>query len=96
MGDTGEDDASQYAVLPAVEAATEGTDFMVICSDVIYPAGGAEGYADKFSARPALTATDVSTPTGMPRNTVATTMRKLAKTSERRKLDCGYGLPWQH
>lgn len=48
MGDTGEGDRSQYAVVPALLAAGGDTDFMVLASDVIYPAGGAGDYADKF------------------------------------------------
>jgi 3',5'-cyclic AMP phosphodiesterase CpdA len=48
MGDTGEGDISQYAPLPVLAAVGADTDFMVICSDVIYPAGGALEYAYKF------------------------------------------------
>jgi hypothetical protein len=48
LGDPGEGDASQYAVLPALSAFAHDTDFAVICSDVIYPAGGVNDYEDKF------------------------------------------------
>jgi hypothetical protein len=48
LGDPGEGDLSQYAVLPALEAAAGGVDFGVICSDVIYPAGRIGDYPDKF------------------------------------------------
>jgi hypothetical protein len=48
MGDTGEGDASQYAVVPALLNAGADTAFLVICSDVIYPAGGINEYLDKF------------------------------------------------
>lgn len=48
VGDTGEGDASQYAVVKPLLASGRNTDFMVICSDVIYPAGDAEDYDAKF------------------------------------------------
>jgi hypothetical protein len=48
IGDTGEGDASQYALVPVLEAAAGDTDFMVIVSDVIYPAAGVSEYEDKF------------------------------------------------
>jgi hypothetical protein len=48
MGDTGEGDASQYAVVPALLEAGRETDFLFICSDVIYPAGGINEYLDKL------------------------------------------------
>lgn len=49
LGDPGEGDLSQYAVVPALEAATDGVDLGVVCSDVIYPAGSAAEYPDKFT-----------------------------------------------
>jgi len=48
IGDTGEGDMSQYAPLAVLDAIGGDTDFMVICSDVIYPAGGYLEYAYKF------------------------------------------------
>ena len=50
VGDTGEGDASQYAVVKPMLACGRDTDFMVVCSDVIYPAGDAEDYDAKFYA----------------------------------------------
>ena len=47
-GDTGEGDASQHAVVKPLLACGMDTDFMVVCSDVIYPAGDAEDYDAKF------------------------------------------------
>jgi hypothetical protein len=47
VGDPGEGDASQYCVATAIRSVP-GTDFMVVCSDVIYPAGDVNDYADKF------------------------------------------------
>ncbi len=47
VGDTGEQDASQYAVVPALVANGDAA-FMVICSDVIYPAGDVNDYVDGF------------------------------------------------
>ena len=47
LGDTGEGDISQYAPMSVIESVAPGTDFMVICSDVIYPAGGTLEYAYK-------------------------------------------------
>jgi hypothetical protein len=41
-------DASQYAVVPPLLAQGADTDFLFICSDVIYPAGGVDAYRDKF------------------------------------------------
>ena len=48
VGDTGEGDASQFAVVPPLLEVGKDTAFMVICSDVIYPSGDAEDYEDKF------------------------------------------------
>ena len=48
LGDTGEGDISQYAPMSVIESVAPGTDFMVICSDVIYPAGGTLEYAYKL------------------------------------------------
>jgi hypothetical protein len=50
LGDTGEGDGSQMAVVPGLLAKSGGVDFSVICSDVIYPAGEAADYAAKFYA----------------------------------------------
>ncbi|MDQ4116596.1 MAG: metallophosphoesterase [Actinomycetota bacterium] len=48
LGDPGEGDASQYVVVPVLErVAGDGrTDLAVVVSDVIYPAGGVDTYAD--------------------------------------------------
>ncbi len=48
IGDTGEGDASQYAVVKPLLARSRDTDFMVVCSDAIYPAGDTEDYDLKF------------------------------------------------
>jgi hypothetical protein len=48
MGDTGEGDRSQYAVVPPALRVGSDTDFMVIVSDVIYPSGEAADYPEKF------------------------------------------------
>ncbi len=48
VGDTGEGDASQHAVVKPLLARGRDTDFLVVCSDVIYPAGDAEDYDAKF------------------------------------------------
>ncbi|MFF4618136.1 metallophosphoesterase family protein [Nonomuraea jabiensis] len=48
LGDTGEGDASQYAVVPGMLKVGEGTSFAVIASDVIYPTGSGNEYEDKF------------------------------------------------
>ncbi|WP_067175902.1 metallophosphoesterase family protein [Microtetraspora niveoalba] len=48
LGDTGEGDASQYAVVPGLLKAGAGTSFAVIASDVIYPTGSGNEYGDKF------------------------------------------------
>jgi hypothetical protein len=47
-GDTGEGDMSQYVTVPLLDRLSAQTDFMVIASDVIYPAGGVETYAQNF------------------------------------------------
>jgi hypothetical protein len=47
-GDTGEGDMSQYVTIPLVDRLSAQTDFMVIASDVIYPAGGAAMYVRNF------------------------------------------------
>jgi hypothetical protein len=48
VGDPGEGDASQWATIPPLESTWDGTDFMVIMSDVIYPAGCVNEYEEKF------------------------------------------------
>jgi hypothetical protein len=48
LGDTGEGDMSQYAVVPCLLARATGTEFAIFASDVIYPDGGVGGYAEKF------------------------------------------------
>jgi calcineurin-like phosphoesterase family protein len=50
VGDTGEGDASQHAVVKPLLAQGRDTNFMVVCSDVIYPAGDTEDYEAKFYA----------------------------------------------
>ncbi len=47
VGDPGEQDASQYVVAAAMEEHTD-VGFVVICSDVIYPAGDVNDYVDGF------------------------------------------------
>jgi Calcineurin-like phosphoesterase len=48
MGDTGEGDGSQLAVVPPLLAHAAHAAFLFICSDVIYPAGGVDDYLGKF------------------------------------------------
>jgi Calcineurin-like phosphoesterase len=48
LGDPGEQDASQYAVVPALLSQQKGVGFMVICSDVIYPSGDVNDYVAGF------------------------------------------------
>jgi hypothetical protein len=48
MGDTGEGDASQYAVVPPLLSRAEGTAFLFLCSDVLYPLGDVNDYGNKF------------------------------------------------
>ena len=53
VGDTGEQDASQYAVVRPLlsvcgDGAASGSDFLIIASDVIYPAGDVNDYIDGF------------------------------------------------
>jgi hypothetical protein len=46
LGDTGEQDRSQYIVAPVLREVVErsGAGFAVVCSDVIYPSGDVNGY----------------------------------------------------
>jgi hypothetical protein len=48
LGDTGEGDESQFALVPSLLEVGKDTHFMVICSDVVYPAGDVNEYRDKF------------------------------------------------
>jgi hypothetical protein len=48
LGDPGEGDASQYVVVPVLERVAADTDLGIVCSDVVYPAGGVRAYADRF------------------------------------------------
>lgn len=48
IGDTGEGDDPQYAVVPGLLKAGADTAFTVLASDVIYPVGSADDYDGKF------------------------------------------------
>ncbi|HEY9264615.1 MAG TPA: metallophosphoesterase [Mycobacterium sp.] len=50
MGDTGEGDYSQYAVVPPLcrVADASSPSFVIICSDILYPVGNINEYGDKF------------------------------------------------
>ena len=48
LGDTGEGDESQYALVPPLLEVGKDTQFMVICSDVVYPDGDVNEYLKKF------------------------------------------------
>lgn len=48
LADTGEGDASQYCLVPGLLQLAEGTAFMLINGDVVYPSGDAVDYADRF------------------------------------------------
>jgi hypothetical protein len=48
LGDTGEGDESQFALVPPLLECGKDTQFMIICSDVVYPAGDVNEYLDKF------------------------------------------------
>ena len=48
LGDTGEGDESQFALVPPLLESGKDTHFMVICSVVIYPAGEVNEYLKKF------------------------------------------------
>ncbi|WP_105968945.1 metallophosphoesterase family protein [Streptomyces geranii] len=48
IGDTGEGDAPQYAVVPGFLKVGQDTAFTVLASDVIYPVGATDDYNTKF------------------------------------------------
>ncbi|MDQ3767013.1 MAG: metallophosphatase family protein [Actinomycetota bacterium] len=48
LADTGEGDASQYCLVPGLLQRAQGTDFMFINGDVVYPSGDAVDYEDRF------------------------------------------------
>ncbi|MET9394466.1 metallophosphoesterase [Streptomyces sp. NPDC006624] len=48
IGDTGEGDDPQYAVVPGLLKAGQDTRFAILASDVIYPVGSADDYGTKF------------------------------------------------
>lgn len=48
MGDTGEGDTSQYALIPTLNRIGHDASFVFICGDVIYPAGDVHDYRLKF------------------------------------------------
>ncbi|MEU0056787.1 metallophosphoesterase [Streptomyces sp. NPDC006334] len=48
IGDTGEGDDPQYAVVPGFLKVAQDTSFAVLASDVIYPVGSADDYDAKF------------------------------------------------
>jgi hypothetical protein len=48
FGDSGEGDRSQYSVVPALLNVGKGSEFAVVASDVVYPAGDVNEYIGKF------------------------------------------------
>ncbi|WP_326671857.1 metallophosphoesterase family protein [Streptomyces canus] len=48
IGDTGEGDDPQYAVVPGFLKISQNTRFAVVASDVIYPVGSGDDYGTKF------------------------------------------------
>ncbi|MET9872783.1 metallophosphoesterase, partial [Streptomyces sp. NPDC006386] len=48
IGDTGEGDDPQYAVVPGFLKTGQDTRFAILASDVIYPVGSADDYGTKF------------------------------------------------
>ncbi|MEV0218244.1 metallophosphoesterase [Streptomyces sp. NPDC050704] len=48
IGDTGEGDDPQYAVVPGFLKVGQDTKFTVLASDVIYPVGATDDYGTKF------------------------------------------------
>lgn len=48
IGDTGEGDDPQYAVVPGFLKVSQDTKFAVLASDVVYPVGSAGDYGTKF------------------------------------------------
>jgi hypothetical protein len=48
IGDPGEGDMSQYAVVPGLNRIGAGSAFAILCSDVIYPTGVGDDYDRKF------------------------------------------------
>jgi calcineurin-like phosphoesterase family protein len=48
IGDPGEGDDSQYAVVPGLLSQAQDVDFAVICSDLIYPTGDIGDYHHRF------------------------------------------------
>ena len=48
VGDPGEGDSSQFALVTPLESRSDGVDFTFIASDVVYPAGDVNDYRRKF------------------------------------------------
>jgi hypothetical protein len=48
IGDPGEGDMSQFAVVPGINRVGAGSAFAVLCSDVVYPTGIGDDYGRKF------------------------------------------------
>ena len=48
LGDPGEGDRSQRAVAEAIPKGKGDSDFMIVLSDVVYPSGDVNEYAEKF------------------------------------------------
>jgi hypothetical protein len=48
LGDPGEGDSSQYAVVAPLKSRADGIDFAFVASDVVYPAGDVNDYRRKF------------------------------------------------
>lgn len=51
LGDPGEGDFSQKVVVPPLLAVQDDSDFLVVCSDVVYPTGDVNDYGEKFYDR---------------------------------------------
>lgn len=48
LGDPGEGDASQFSLVEPLLTQAKDTQFMIICGDVVYPAGDVNQYEQKF------------------------------------------------
>jgi len=48
LGDPGEGDSSQFALVEPLKAQADGIDFVYVASDVVYPAGDVNDYRRKF------------------------------------------------
>jgi CRP-like cAMP-binding protein len=87
------DDAASSPLAPAVGSASSGASSTTATTSRTPPGATKARVLGALSSDRGMTAGEVSAATGLARGTVSTTLTKLAKSGEVRKVQRGYQLP---